>query len=129
MSEPENNRTRWLHLRLSPAEYERLHRQFRQSTCRKLSHYARRKLLDKPVTVLYRNQSMDAFMAETMRLRQELGHLGSNFNQAVKKLHTLSQIAEFREWLLTWEMERTLLLRRVEEIKNRINTIADQWLQ
>jgi len=68
-------------------------------------------------------------MAETMRLRRELSHLGSNFNQAVKKLHTLQQLADFRSWLLAWELDRTLLLRQVEEIKNRINTIADQWLQ
>lgn len=129
MSEQENNRIKWLHLRLTIAEYDRLHQQFSRSTCRKLSQYARRKLLGKPVTVRYRNASLDEFMAEAMQLRRELGSLGNNFNQAVKKLHTLSRIAEFQGWLLAWETERDALLGKVEEIKTRINSIADQWLQ
>jgi hypothetical protein len=29
----------------------------------------------------------------------------------------------------TYEMEKHTLLNKVEEIKNRINKIADQWLQ
>jgi len=129
MSEENNNRTKWLHLRLKPEEYARLHRQFSKTTCRKLSDYARKVLLNKPITVTYRNKSLDDFMAEMMRLRSELNSLGNNFNQAVKKLHTLSQIAEVRGWLVTWELERKVLFNKVEGIKKHINKIADQWLQ
>jgi hypothetical protein len=129
MSKENDNRTKWLHLRLKPEEYTQLHQQFSKTTCRKLSDYARKILLSKPVTKTYRNQSLDDFMAEMIRLRNELSSLGSNFNQAVKKLHTLSQIAEFKDWLITWELEKKTLLNKVEEIKSRINKIADQWLQ
>lgn len=129
MEEQASNRSKWLHLRLKPTEYNQIHRQFKKTTCRKLSDYARKTLLNKPITATYRNQSLDDFMAEMMRLRQELNSLGNNFNQAVKKLHTLSQIAEFRSWLITWELEKKILLNKVDEIKNRINKIADQWLQ
>ncbi len=129
MSKEIDNRTKWLHLRLKPEEYTQLHKQFSKTTCRKLSDYARKILLSKPVTTTYRNQSLDDFMAEMIRLRNELSSLGSNFNQAVKKLHTLSQIAEFKGWLITWELEKKTLLNKVEEIKSRINKIADQWLQ
>jgi hypothetical protein len=52
-----------------------------------------------------------------------------NFNQAVKKLHTLRQIAEFKIWILTYEMEQKKLLNKVEEIKNNIEKIAEKWLQ
>lgn len=104
MSKENDTRTKWLHLRLKPEEYARLHRQFRKTTCRKLSEYARKMLLGKPVTTTYRNQSLDDFMAEMMRLRNELSGLGNNFNQAVKKLHTLSRITEFRDWLVAWEL-------------------------
>ena len=116
-------------MRLKPEEYARLHRQFKKTTCRKLSDYARKILLGKPLIATYRNQSLDDFMTEMIQLRSELNSAGNNFNQAVKKLHTLQQIAEFRIWMITYEFEKQNLLNKVEEIKNRINKIADQWLQ
>ena len=118
-----------MHLRLTSGEYAQLHRQFKKTTCRKLSNYARKILLGKPVVATYRNQSLDDFMTEMIRLRSDLNSIGNNFNQAVKKLLTLHQIAEFRSWLITYEGEKQILLDKVEEIKNNINKIADQWLQ
>lgn len=129
MSEQNNNRTKWLHLRLKPEEYAKIHKQFSKTTCRKISDYSRKILLDKPITATYRNQSLDDFMTEVMQLRSELNSIGNNFNQAVKKLHTLQQIAEFRSWIISYELEKQTLLNKIEEIKNRINKIADQWLQ
>lgn len=68
-------------------------------------------------------------MAETMKLRNELNGIGNNFNQAVKKLHTLYQIAEFRSWIITYELEKKTLLNKIDEIKNHIQEIAEKWLQ
>jgi hypothetical protein len=129
MEEKNDNRTKWLHLRLKPGEHEQIHRQFRQTTCRELSDYARKVLLQKPVTVNQRNQSLDDFMNEMMALRKELNSLGNNFNQAVKKLHSLSQIPEFRSWLITWELERKMLQNKVEEIRKKLTKIEAIWLQ
>ena len=129
MSEQNDNRTKWLHLPLNEGEYARLHKQFSKTTCRKISDYSRKILLGKPVISTYRNQSLDDFMAEMMQLRSELNSIGNNFNQAVKKLHSLSQISEFKHWLITYEIEKQTLLNKIDEIKNRINKIADQWLQ
>ncbi len=64
-----------------------------------------------------------------MRLRSELNGIGNNFNQAVKKLHTLHQIAEFRGWIITYELEIKTLLNKVDEIKNHIQKIGEKWLQ
>jgi hypothetical protein len=129
MSELNNNRTKWLHLRLKQDEYEKLHKHFSKTTCRKLSEYSRKILLNKPVTSTIRNQSVDDFMAEIIKLRNELNSIGNNFNQAVKKLHTLHQIAEFKIWILTYEIEQKKLLNKLEEIKNNIEKIAEKWLQ
>ena len=129
MSEPKDNRTKWLHLRLKPDEYNKLHKAFKKTTCRKISDYSRKILLGKPLVATYRNQSLDDFMTEMMQLRAELNSVGNNINQAVKKLHTLHQIPEFRSWIMTYELEKQTLFNKVEEIKNRINKIADQWLQ
>ncbi len=68
-------------------------------------------------------------MAEMMLLRNELSGLGNNFNQAVKKLYSLQQIPEFRNCIITFEIEKKILFNKVDEIKNRINKIADEWLQ
>ncbi len=129
MSENNNNRTKWLHLRLTPAEYERIHKSYTNTSCQKLSDYARSIILEKPITVYQRNKSLDDFMTEMISLRNELNSIGNNFNQAVKKLHTLQQIAEFKSWIITYELEKKTLFNKVDEIKNRINKRADEWLQ
>ncbi len=129
MSEQNNNRTKWLHIRLKPEEYSQIKKNVSKTTCRKTSDYARKILLNKPVTGTVRNQSLDDFMTEMIKLRNELNNIGNNFNQAVKKLHTLQQIAEFKSWIITYELEKKILFNKVDEIKNRINKIADEWLQ
>ncbi len=129
MKEQNNNRTKWLHLRLTSDEHQKIVKEFSKSTCRKLSDYARKNLLQKPIVNKYRNESLDDFMAEMIRLRAELNAIGNNFNQAVKKLHTLQQIAEFKHWLLSYELEKKILLNKVDEIKKNIQKFAESWLQ
>ncbi len=123
------NRSRIIGLRLTLKEYEQIEKKWKASTCRKLSDYVRRSLFEKAIVTTYRNQSLDDFMTEAMRLRSELNGIGNNFNQAVKKLHTLHQIAEFRGWIITYELEIKTLLNKVDEIKNHIQKIGEKWLQ
>ncbi len=129
MAEKNSFRTRIIGLRLTTKEYEQIEKKCKNSNAGKLSEYVRRILFDKPITVYQRNRSLDDFMSEMMQLRSELNSIGNNFNQAVKKLHTLQQIPEFRNWIITYELEKKILLNKVDEIKNRINKIADEWLQ
>lgn len=107
----------------------KIERKWKASTCRKLSDYVRHNLFDNPVTSYYRNQSLDDFMAEMVQLRNELNHIGNNFNQAVKRLHTLDQIAEFKSWLIAYEVEKKTLFNKVDEIKKQVQKIAESWLQ
>jgi len=86
-------------VRFKPEEFARLQRHYKSTTCRKLSEYARKVLLNKPVVVNYRNQSADEILSEMIQLKAELNALGNNFNQAVKKLHTLAKISEFKTWI------------------------------
>jgi hypothetical protein len=129
MREKKIFRTRAIGLRLTLKEYEQLEKKWKASTCRKLSDYVRRHLFEKPIVFTYRNQSLDDLMAEAVKLRNELNGIGNNFNQAVKKLHTLYQIVEFRNWLITYELEKQTLLNKVNEIKNHIQKIGEKWLQ
>jgi hypothetical protein len=129
METKNSNRSRLIGLRLTPKEYEQIEKKWKASTCRKLSDYVRKSLFEKPIVTTYRNQSLDDFMAEAMRLRAELNCVGNNFNQVIKKLHALHPIAEFRGWIITYELEKQTLLNKVEEIKNHIQKIAEKWLQ
>ena len=129
MGRENSNRTRIIGLRLTPAEYAKIERKWKASTCRKLSDYVRHNLFEKPVTSYYRNQSLDDFMAEMALLRNELNHIGNNFNQAVKRLHTLDQITEFKSWLIAYEVEKKTLFNKVDEIKKHVQKIAESWLQ
>ena len=129
MSEQKTARTELLQVRLTVKETEQIHNTFSKSTCRKLSHYVRKKLLDKPVSVYTRNQSLDDFMAEMILLRGELNAIGNNYNQVVKRLHSLQQVPEIKSWLMLNESSKQILLKKIEEIKAKISNINDQWLQ
>lgn len=122
-------KTKWLHVRLSEGDYNSIYKFFKASTCRKLSEYARNRLLEKPLTVTYRNASLDDFMAEMMRLRADLNAIGNNFNQSVKKLHTLQQPASPTAWINAYQLERDAMQSKAEVIKNRIEKFAETWLQ
>ena len=124
-----SNRTRIVGLRFTPEEYKKMERKWKTSTCRKLSDYIRKHLFDKPITTNYRNQSVDEFMTEIIHLRRELNALGNNFNQTVKRLHTLQQIPEFKAWIVGHELEKKILFNKVEEIKKCIQKISEKWLQ
>lgn len=129
MKTENKNRTKWLHLRLSAQEYDVLHKRFEKSTCPKLSDFARKNLLQKPVIMKYRNESLDELIQEFIRLRTDLRGIGNNFNQAVKKLHTLNQISDFRQWIMEYELDKKILLNTTENIKKHIQNLSQKWLQ
>lgn len=129
MENEKDNRTKWLHLRLTPAEHEKLMRRFRKSADRKLSDYARKNLLQKPIIGLYRNQSIEDLMPEMIQIRKELNAIGHNFNQAVKKLHTLSQLGEIKSWIARYEIEKNVLYNKIDQTKNHIAKTTEKWLR
>lgn len=129
MEGKKTNRTRRIICRLTPDEYAKIERKWKASTCRKLSEYVRRMLFDKPIVTTYRNSSQDDAMAELVKLRTELNAVGNNFNQSVKKLHTLHQITEFKSWLLVYEVEKKVLQNKMDEVKNSIKKMLELWLQ
>ncbi len=117
------------HIRLKQDEHAKINKKFSNSTCRKLSEYARRILLDKVITVYQRNRSLDDFMAEMIKLRTELNAIGNNLNQSVKKLYTLSQLHEFESWINQNKNDHKILLEKINKIKSKINQISNEWLR
>ncbi|MBS1528349.1 MAG: plasmid mobilization relaxosome protein MobC [Bacteroidetes bacterium] len=129
MENSKENKTKHIDVRVSESEYNGICKQFKKSACPKLADYARKVLLGKPVVATYRNQSLDDFMAEVIRLRNELNAVGNNFNQAVRKLHTFDFSGQAEQWMKTTEAARDSLLKSMETIEKSISKMADQWLQ
>lgn len=129
MKEEKKNRTKYLKVRLTQEELATLQTKVANSTCKKLSEYARKILFDKAIKCYYRNQSLDDFMAEIIVLRNELNAIANNYNQVVKRLHSLQHLEDIKTWLLLNESTKQILLNKVTEIKSKITQINDQWLR
>lgn len=123
------NRIKRVTIRFTETEYERLIKAYKKSTCRELVAYARRVLGAKPVTVLYRNQSLDESMQELIRLRRDLNAIGNNFNQIVKKINSINDRSLTQIWLPYAQTLQKDLITRIQNIQQKINEIAEKWLQ
>ena len=130
MKQPTHNqpkRNKWLTIRMTEAEYEQLEKLTTQTTCQTLSEYTRKSVLGKPIIMRYRNQSLDDFLADMLQLKKELNHIGTNFNQAVHRLHSLHIVPEIQQWLLINEQDKTQLFRLIETINNKITETYNLW--
>ena len=127
MEEGKEIRQKWLHVRLSAEESAEINRLFKVSAERYLSDFARKKLLGKPVRVTTRNASQDGLVEQLAALRTELSRWGTNYNQAVKKLHAVARIKDFEQWLVTYELDRRKLLSQVERAGIVIADLAEKW--
>ncbi len=117
----------WISFRVKPPEYEKIHGRFSKTTCRKLSEYARKVLLEKPVYIKTRNESADQFLQEMLLLKKELNAIGNNYNQAVHKLHSLNHIEEIKCWLHRHEPVHENFLQLSENIFLKLHEIHGQW--
>ena len=130
MKEEERSRlTRKVTVRFTDDEFRKLNMGFKSTTKRKLSSYIRTVLLHDPVTVYSRNQSFDDFVAEIILLKNELKAIGNNFNQSVKKLHTMQHDSEIKIWAMLNENSKQIFFKKVDEINLKISKIADKWSQ
>ena len=121
------NRTRKLTVRLTEAEFNKVEISFKTTTKRKLSEYVRCALLEKPVTVFTRDKSLDDIASALALLKSELSAIGNNFNQAVKKLHTIHKIPEIKNWAEWNEKHRISFMQKTEEINQKISQLFTQW--
>lgn len=116
-------------VRMNEQELKQLQKFQKQTTEKKTGSYLRKIALQKPVIVKYRNESADDFLLDMLNLKRELSSIGNNVNQAVHKLHILERIPEFRDWVQQYDSLQKRLISKVDEIKNRMNQLYEQWLQ
>jgi hypothetical protein len=129
MSKPEENRTRRLIVRLKTDEYETVEKRFKKTLFRKFSEYTRNVLLEKNVTVTYRDKAMDDMLEELILLRRELNAAGNNLNQAMHLINSRHGQAEAKLWLQLLSVINSKLEPAVLQIKTRMDQYADLWSQ
>jgi hypothetical protein len=129
MSKTPNAKTKWLHLRLSEAEHAQLTRQFSKTTERKISSYARKILLGKPLIGGYRNLTTEGLITEFSNLIKVLNGIANNYNQAIHVLHTLKRSSEFSRWFLRYESDRNKLMFEVKAMRDFMDEKAEIWLR
>lgn len=129
MAKQEDTRIQWKNLRFKPEEYQLLEKRFRKTTFRKLSEYMRSVLLEKPVTVTYRDKAMDDVLEELILLRQELNAIGNNLNQAMRSINSTHGNADTRLWMNLMSIVNGKVEPSINEIKDRMNQYADIWSQ
>lgn len=127
MCKEETNRSKWLHIRVTPGEYKAIHQGFQKTSSLKRCEYIRNLLLGKPPIIITRDKAMDEVLEELILLRKELNSIGHNFNQAVRKLNSVSGTPEAK----IWEDMLTVLRDQIEPslggIKKQINNYSDLW--
>lgn len=119
---------KWLTIRLSDVELEKIQKMFNKTTERKISTYARKVLLREPLIGATRNLTQDELVQEFAKLIQVLNGVANNFNQVVHKLHMLDHLPQYQEWLLKYELDKRKLLKDVNEMRKYINESASKWL-
>ena len=118
---------KWISIRVKPDEYSAIYKHYKATTCSKLSQYVRKVLLQKPVVILYKDESTREILSALNQLSRELSAVGNNFNQTVHKLHTLDHIPEIKIWAELTESGRQNLLKKIEDIRVSLNQIRQQY--
>jgi len=129
MAKQEDKRIRWKNLRFKPDEYALLEGRFKKTRFRKLSEYMRSVLLEKPITVNYRDKAMDEVLEELVLLRKELNAIGNNLNQAMHSINSAHGNADSKLWMNLVSVANNKVEPAIAQIKERMNQYADIWSQ
>jgi len=122
-------RSEWLHIRLTPDELKTISGNHQRTTSRELSAFARKRLLEEPLTYYTRNASLDEGLQELVQLRKELNAIGNNLNQQTKKLNSFTVAPGLSVMVESIKTVREQVNKQLTEINNAINQLAKQWLQ
>ena len=129
MERTKENRSRRVIVRFKPAEYQSLEKRFKKTLFRKLSEYTRNVLLEKNITVTYRDKSMDDVLEEMILLRQELNAIGNNLNQAMRNINSAHGNPDTRLWMELLSVINSKLEPSIQQIKDRMHQYAELWSQ
>jgi Arc/MetJ-type ribon-helix-helix transcriptional regulator len=114
---------------LSEQDYQQLTRQVQKSTCRSQSEYIRKKLLDKSLVYQQRNRSLDDFTEALTQIKEELKAAVYHFELAVRRLGLIRNAPEIAHRLISFELDKRMLLKQVDKTTEYFKTSIEKWSQ
>lgn len=129
MKDKNNNRDKWLHVRLTTAEHDKIINGFKSTTEVKISAYIRKLILAKPMIKGVKNVTLTEIVALLKQYQRDLNGVANNFNQAIKKLHTSKDDNSILGLLLTLKLDEKKVVVAMEELQSIINKTTEKWLQ
>ncbi|MHA4741370.1 hypothetical protein [Dyadobacter sp. MSC1_007] len=128
MKQPAADGGRTIYFKVEAAQYRLLKDKVSKTTCRSLAEYLRKLVLSEPVTINYRDASMEDLISELSQTRRQLA-------QAVRALelsahapaHTTAQ-----QQLAIWkdhQGQRGYITGLIEQIHEHCKKMAHLWLQ
>ncbi len=78
-----NESKRFLSIRLLPGELKEVYRRYKSSGCRSLTEYAKKVLMNKPVTVRTRNGSIDEMLHCLIGIKSRLDSLEERLDERI----------------------------------------------
>jgi hypothetical protein len=129
MNQEKQKREKSIQVRVTNTEYEKLISRFKETACRKFSEYIRAIIFKKPVIVFTRDRSKDECLLELIQLKKELNAIGINFNQFVKRLHTIDHLQTAASFLNAQKILLSSVTEKITKIKDYMIKVSEQWSQ
>lgn len=124
----ENNRNKWLHIRLTDRELLNLKKDFNGTVHPSLSEYTRRRLLGKVIIGKYKDTRNQDLLKELAGMRRNLHGLATNYNQLAKKVNsaTENEMESYRIQVRKLEGE---IQKELVQLNQFIDEISEKWFQ
>jgi hypothetical protein len=120
---------RRLILRVNETTFKKLDALLKDSDCQSVSDVARRILCKKKITVFYKDVSLEASMAELIRIRKELHAIGVNINQITHAFHSANTTNNKMFQALKVAEEYDKVGDKVNELLRMVAQLGKKWLQ
>jgi hypothetical protein len=120
---------RHVYLGIPTAEYIEIENNYKKSTCRSLSEYIRNIIIHNPITIRYRDQSLEDLIEEIASLNDHMNQVRNTAFQILEKLTSQQQTSQFNPVLTGFETTIKHLDKTIQEIKIQIEKIVKKWSQ
>jgi|GEM_PF-821675 len=114
-------RAHTLKIGVSPAELERIDKEYKNTTFRSRSDFLRCRIFGEPETVLYRNQSLDEFLPIAIPIKKDL-----TLREKLSRFSTSDGINDLVTVAPELQSGLTLLNNKVEEIRTKLIQIYER---
>lgn len=129
MKKPASTQWRTVYFQVDAARYQSLKEKCAQSTCRSLAEYLRKLILQEPVTVNYRNASLEDLITELSLTRRLLADAVRAFELSALNVSSVTGQQQLSSWLKTHESDRAQIVALIDQIHQYCRKTTYLWLQ